>query len=130
MSDHPANASPRVVSPTGVPEEQALPQTVSAQSAPLPSTVGEARPSVPAFPDATPPPVKGYEILGELGRGGMGVVYKARDLRLRHLVAIKMPLVPAGADASYRDRFLREARAAAGLRHPNICPIYRVDEHE
>jgi eukaryotic-like serine/threonine-protein kinase len=61
-----------------------------------------------------------YEIDREIGRGGMGVVYLARDLRLDRVVAIKtLPAAMAG-DSAYRERFLREARTAARLSHPNI----------
>src|SRR6185503_1112050 len=69
-----------------------------------------------------------YSLERELGRGGMGVVYLAREVRLDRSVAIK--LLPPGraADATLRDRFLREARTAAKLSHPNIVPIYVVDE--
>jgi tRNA A-37 threonylcarbamoyl transferase component Bud32/tetratricopeptide (TPR) repeat protein len=74
------------------------------------------------------PEVPGYQILGELGRGGMGVVYKARHRVLNRLVAIKMPLSEYVVSADARERFLREARSAAQLRHPNICPIYEVGQ--
>jgi serine/threonine protein kinase len=68
-----------------------------------------------------------FEVIRELGRGGMGVVALARDLRLDRLVAIK--ILPAGlADAAGSARFLREARTAAQLSHPNIVPVYRADE--
>ena len=69
-----------------------------------------------------------YSLERELGRGGMGVVYLAREVRLDRSVAIKL-LPPARAnDGSLRDRFLREARTAAKLSHPNIVPIHVVDE--
>jgi serine/threonine-protein kinase len=69
-----------------------------------------------------------YDIEREIGRGGMGVVYLARDLKLDRLVAIKtLPAHLAGSPA-VRERFLREARTAAHLSHPNIVPIHRADE--
>ncbi len=69
-----------------------------------------------------------YSIQRELGRGGMGVVYLAREVHLNRLVAIKVlpQLLAAGEDI--RDRFLTEARTAAGMSHPNIVPIHRVGE--
>jgi eukaryotic-like serine/threonine-protein kinase len=77
-----------------------------------------------------PPPthVGEYEILGELGRGGMGVVYKAADARLRRIVALKM--LPGGelAGDGYRARFLAEAEAVARLQHPNIVQIFDFGE--
>ena len=64
----------------------------------------------------------------ELGRGGMGVVYLARDLMLDRLVALKVLPPAADDDGTGRARFLREARLAAQLAHPNIVPVYRADE--
>src|SRR5712691_8499004 len=69
-----------------------------------------------------------YELEGLLGRGGMGVVYLARDLRLERPVALKVPSADRAADPAFRARFLREARTAAALLHPNIVPIYAVHE--
>jgi hypothetical protein len=68
-----------------------------------------------------------YEILREVGRGGMGIVFLARDLKLERLVAIKTLPPTLAADEVIRARFLREARTAAALSHPNIVPIHRAD---
>ncbi len=70
----------------------------------------------------------GYRILQELGRGGMGVVYKAEDPRLKRLVAIKVMLPRSAADDSARRRFLREAQAMAAVHHDHVVAIYQVDE--
>ncbi len=71
--------------------------------------------------------VSRYRILGSLGAGGMGVVYRAEDTRLNRPVALKF-LAKEELGEAERLRFLNEARAAAAVRHPNICPIYDVDE--
>jgi hypothetical protein len=69
-----------------------------------------------------------YEILREVGRGGMGIVFLARDLKLERLIAIKTLPPTLAADDVIRARFLREARTAAALTHPNIVPIHRADD--
>ncbi|HSA55591.1 MAG TPA: serine/threonine-protein kinase [Gemmatimonadaceae bacterium] len=69
-----------------------------------------------------------YEILREVGRGGMGIVYLARDLKLDRSIAIKTLPAQLASDEVIRARFLREARTAAGLSHPNIVPVHRADE--
>jgi serine/threonine-protein kinase len=69
-----------------------------------------------------------YDIEREVGRGGMGIVYRARDVKLDRLVAIKVLPGQVGSIPALRDRFLREARTAAKLSHPNIVPVYRADE--
>lgn len=69
-----------------------------------------------------------YRILEETGHGGMGVVFKAEDLKLKRLVAIKFLPSELSSSGEARGRFLQEARAAAALSHPNICTIYEVDE--
>jgi eukaryotic-like serine/threonine-protein kinase len=101
---------------------------------------------VPSNPQATltvgdgviregPPPldslrhaVPGYEILSELGRGGMGVVYLARQVGLNRPVALKMILSGEHAGSNERDRFRREAESVAALQHPNIVQIYDIGE--
>jgi serine/threonine protein kinase len=75
---------------------------------------------------ALPQRIGRYRILRTIGQGGMGVVYLAQDEQLERQVALKVPQI--GATDSRKERFLREARAAATLTHPNICPVYDVGE--
>src|SRR5687767_6988663 len=86
-------------------------------------------------PRASPGParpgqrISHYEIVGEIGRGGMGVIYRARDLTLGRSVALKCPW-PADPNPRQRSRFMREARAASQLSHPHIVPLFEVFEED
>ncbi|MHC4199714.1 MAG: WD40 repeat domain-containing serine/threonine protein kinase, partial [Planctomycetota bacterium] len=80
---------------------------------------------IPLFPRS-----ERYEPLGELGRGGMGVVYKAHDSKLNRVVALKVLIAGEGASHEEVERFFGEATAAARLRHPNIVPIHELDVKE
>ncbi len=71
-----------------------------------------------------------YRIIGEIGRGGMGVVLKAEDTKLKRLVALKFLPPEFMHSPEARVRFIREAQAAAALDHPNICTVYEVEEQE
>ena len=87
-----------------------------------PSSDAEIRPLVERALDAL------YELDCEIGRGGMGIVYRAKDRRLKRTVAIKVLPPELGYRADIKSRFLREAQTAAQLNHPNIVDIYSVDE--
>jgi serine/threonine protein kinase/tetratricopeptide (TPR) repeat protein len=82
-----------------------------------------------ADPAAPPGDLEGYEVLREVGRGGMGVVYEARDRRLNRAVALKMVLAPGHACPADLVRFLAEAEAVAQLQHPNIVQIFETGQH-
>jgi WD40 repeat protein/serine/threonine protein kinase len=107
---------------------------------PVPSTVeathvwteGSSAPSLPppTDPSEGPSPIPGYEILGELGRGGMGVVYKARQVSLQRLVAVKMILAGSHSSEDSQRRFRREVEAIAHLQHPNLVQVHEVGSHE
>ena len=92
------------------------PTSVAAGSTPAPLPTGEL------------PRIRDYEVVQELGRGGMGVVYKAWHLRLQRPVAVKMLLAGAYAQPHELERFLREAETEAGLRHANIVQVYEAGD--
>jgi tetratricopeptide (TPR) repeat protein/tRNA A-37 threonylcarbamoyl transferase component Bud32 len=89
-----------------------------------------AGPPAPRRVTLTPPALDGYEVLDELGRGGMGVVYKARHLRLKRLVALKLILQGEFASEHERARFLVETEMLGRLRHPNIVQVFEAGQQD
>ena len=71
-----------------------------------------------------------YKIIDVVGKGGMGIVYKAEDIKLKRHVALKFLPPELTKDKEAKDRFVIEAQAAAALSHPNICTIHEIDEEE
>lgn len=94
------------------------PKTIIAASGPAPNDP-HVRPEAP-----------GYELIEPIGRGGMGIVFKAREPNLDRLVAIKFLSTEYAPRSDRLERFLREARTASGLNHPHICTIHALSEHE
>ncbi len=88
--------------------------------------------STKSAPAAESPPTRigRYRILERLGEGAMGAVWLAEDTELKRKVAIKIPKLGEFAHGDARARFLREARSAAALRHPNICPVYDIGDYD
>ncbi len=106
----------------------ARPETPDPASADTPTLITGAAGKQPGSPYPAAPP--GYEIIGIISKGGQGVVYKARQAKPSRIVALKMLVQGVHATEVEKSRFLREANAAALLKHPGIVPIFQVGEHE
>ncbi|MBI3270776.1 MAG: protein kinase [Planctomycetes bacterium] len=124
-------ATGAVAAPVSAAEPQPSPTAPTVRAAPGASL---SDPSLPAAGALARPESEGetfgrYRLSRELGRGGMGVVYKAWDTDLRRFVALKTLLPEAAPGPEQVERFLREARAAGGLRHPNIVQVHDVGDH-
>lgn len=88
------------------------------------------RPAQAQIPDFVGRQISHYQILERVGAGGMGVVYKAEDTKLRRLVALKFLPLEQHENETAKTRFIREAQAASAIDHPNICNVHEIDETE
>src|SRR5262249_7463975 len=130
----PTTPSPKLTAGPGTetPPMRRAPPALSGQ--PTGPPLGDSAAGLLVDTTATPPSparvnIPGYEILGELGRGGMGVVYQARHLALNRVVALKMIRDSSLGGETERARFKREAEAIARLQHGHIVQVYEVGEH-
>jgi serine/threonine-protein kinase len=89
---------------------------------------GENRPAIGDFPAGSR--IAGYQIQELIGRGGMAVVYRAADVRLDRLVALKVLAPELARDSAFRQRFIRESRSGAAVDHPNVIPVFEAGEAE
>jgi serine/threonine-protein kinase len=121
----PAHAPTRPAEHLTAPSNEPTPRALPAEGIPSSTLLGGWS---SAAPPSSPPVAPGYEILALLGRGGMGIVYKARQVGLNRLVALKMISGDGALEVSALARFRAEAQAVARLGHPNIVQIYEVSE--
>jgi len=129
MAETPAKHEPRLP-PTGelTAKYQPVPLVAHSDSTIASEQVTGSYP-LPPSPGAGPPAIPGYDIVGELGRGGMGIVYKVYQVRAKRFAALKMVIPGLEADPTLLQRFHSEAQAVAHLAHPNIVQIYEMGDY-